>query len=86
MGQEDPLEKKGQPTLVFLLGKIPWTEVHGGLRFMGSQRVVHDLATEYTHKYGYTDISFSYISRSGILNYKVVPLLIFFQEPLSCFP
>ena len=66
-------------------GKIPWTEGLGGLRFMGSQRVVHDLATEHTHKYGNTDISSSYISRSGILTNKVVPLLIF-QEPLSCFP
>ena len=29
-----------------LAWKIPWTEELGGLQFVGSQRVGHDLATE----------------------------------------
>ena len=36
LGWEDPLEA-WQPTLVFLPGKIPWTEEPGGLQSMGSQ-------------------------------------------------
>ena len=30
--------------------EIPWTEEPGRLQFMGSQRVRHDLVTEYTHQ------------------------------------
>ena len=30
------------PTPVFLPGESPWIEEHGGLQFMGSQRVRHD--------------------------------------------
>ena len=40
--------RKWQPTPVFLLGKIPWTEEPGGLQSMGSQRVGHDWAAEHT--------------------------------------
>ena len=29
--------------------KIPWTEEPGGLKFMGSQRVRQDWATEHAH-------------------------------------
>ena len=32
-----PWRKEWQPTPVFLLGKIPWTEEPGGLWSMGSQ-------------------------------------------------
>ena len=32
-----------------LAWKIPWTGVPGGLYSMGSQRVEHDCATEYTN-------------------------------------
>ena len=32
-----------------LAWKIQWTEESGGLQSKGSQRVGHDLATEYTH-------------------------------------
>ena len=35
-------KKKWQPTLVFLPGESPWTEVSGGLQPMGSQRVRHN--------------------------------------------
>ena len=34
-----PWRRKWQPTLVFLLVKLPWTEEPGGLWSMGSQRV-----------------------------------------------
>ena len=39
LGQEDPLRREWQPTLVFLPGEIPWTEEPGGLQPMGLQRV-----------------------------------------------
>ena len=45
LGGEDPLEK--QPTPVFLPGKSHGREP-GGLQSMGSQKVRHDLVTEYT--------------------------------------
>ena len=32
-----------------LAWRIPWTEEPGGLQFLGSQRVRHDLATKHTH-------------------------------------
>ena len=37
-----PEEGNGQPTPVFLPGKIPWTEEPGGLQSMGSQRFGHN--------------------------------------------
>ena len=42
MGLEDPLEKKMAIPSSILAGKIPWTEVPGGLQSMGSQRIGHD--------------------------------------------
>ena len=36
-----PWRRAWQPTSVFLPGESPWTEVPGGLQFMGSQRVGH---------------------------------------------
>ena len=44
LGQEDPLEKGMAAHSSFLAWRIPWTEEPGG-KFMGSQRVGHDLAT-----------------------------------------
>ena len=42
LGWEDPLEK-GMATHSSILARgIPWTEEHGGLQSMGSQRVGHD--------------------------------------------
>ena len=38
-----PWRRKWQPTPIFLAWKIPWTEEHGGLQSMGSQRVGHNL-------------------------------------------
>ena len=40
-----PWSRCQQPTLVFLWGKIPWTEEPGGLQSMGSQRLRHDWVT-----------------------------------------
>ena len=37
LSQEDPLERKWQPTPVFLPGESPWTEEPGGLQSMGQQ-------------------------------------------------
>ena len=46
LGWEDPLEKEMATHSSILAWKIPWTEEPGGLQFMGSQRVRHDLATK----------------------------------------
>ena len=48
LGGEDPLEKEMAAHSSILAWKIPWTEEPGGLQSMGSQRVRHDLATDYT--------------------------------------
>ena len=46
LGQEDPLEKALATLTSILAWRIPWTEELGGLQFIGSQRVRHDLATK----------------------------------------
>ena len=38
LGQEDPLDKKMTTLSSILPWKIPWTEEHGGLQSMGSQK------------------------------------------------
>ena len=45
LGWEDPLEKEMATHSNILAWKIPWTEEHGRLQSMGSQRVGHDWAT-----------------------------------------
>ena len=45
LGREDPLEEGMATHSSILAWKISWTEEAGGLQFMGSQRVRHDLAT-----------------------------------------
>ena len=42
LGQEDPLEKGMATHSSILSWRIPWTEEHGGLHSMRSQRVGHD--------------------------------------------
>ena len=42
LGQEDPLENEMAAHSITLSWKIPWTEEHGRLQSMGSQRVRHD--------------------------------------------
>ena len=42
LGQEDPLEKEMATHSNTLAWKIPWTEEHGRLESMGSQRVRHN--------------------------------------------
>ena len=44
-----PLEEEMATCSSTLAWKIPWTEKPGGLQFTGSQRVKHDLLTEYAH-------------------------------------
>ena len=46
LGQEDPLEKEMATHSSILAWEISWTEETGGLQFVGSQRVRHNLATE----------------------------------------
>ena len=46
--------KKWQPTLVFLPGKIPWTEEPGRLLFMRLQRVGHYWVIKSAHMHIYT--------------------------------
>ena len=45
LGQEDPLEKEMATHSSILAWRIPWTEEHGGLQSMESQRVGLDWAT-----------------------------------------
>ena len=42
LGQEDLLEKAMATHSSTLAWKIPWTEEHGTLQSMGSQKVGHD--------------------------------------------
>ena len=42
LGQEDPLEKGMATHSSILAWRILWTEEHGRLQSMGSQRVRHD--------------------------------------------
>ena len=42
LGREDALEKEMATHSSSLAWKIPWTEEHGRLQFMGSQRVRYD--------------------------------------------
>ena len=44
MGQEDPLKMEMAALSSVLAWEISWTEDPGGLQFMESQRVGHDLA------------------------------------------
>ena len=46
LGQEDPLEKEWQPTLVFLLVKSPGQKNLAGYSPWGLKRVRHDLAKQ----------------------------------------
>ena len=48
LGQEDPLEKEMATHSSTLAWKIPWTEEHGRLQPMGSQRVRHGGVTSLT--------------------------------------
>ena len=41
LGQEDPLEEEMATNSSILAWETPWTEVPGGLQFMGLQRVGH---------------------------------------------
>ena len=46
LGWEDPLEKEMATHSSILAWSIPWTEEHGRLQSMVSQRVGYDWATE----------------------------------------
>ena len=56
-----PWRKKRQPTLIFLLEKIPWTEKPGGLQSMSSKGV--DMTERsHTHTHTHTHTSCLYTS------------------------
>ena len=42
LGREDPPEEEMETHSSILAWKIPWTEEHGRLQSMGSQRVGYD--------------------------------------------
>ena len=44
-----PWRRKWQPTPIFLLQKIPWTEEPGGLQSIGCHRVRHDWGHMHAH-------------------------------------
>ena len=43
LGHKDPLEEDMTTHSSVLAWRIPWTEEPGGLQFIGSQRIGHDL-------------------------------------------
>ena len=47
LGWEDPLEEEMVTHSSVLAWEIPWTEETGRLQTAGSQRVMHDKATEH---------------------------------------
>ena len=49
LGWKDLLEESMATHSDILAWRIPWTEEHGGLQSMGSQRVRHDRETKHTH-------------------------------------
>ena len=49
LGWEDSLEKEMATHSSIPAWRIPWTEDPGGLKFMGSQGVRHDRATEHAY-------------------------------------
>ena len=49
LDQKIPWRRKWQPTPVFLPGKSQGQKEPGGLQFMGSKRVRHDLMTQHHH-------------------------------------
>ena len=46
LGWKNPLEKEMVTHSKNLAWKIPWTEEHGRVQSMGSQRIGHNLATK----------------------------------------
>ena len=46
LGQEDPLEEEMAIDSSIVAWEIPWTEEHGRVPSMGSQRVGHDWTTK----------------------------------------
>ena len=72
LGQEDPLEKEMAAHFSVLAWRIPRREEPGGLQFMGSQRVGHDLATKQTSNV----LSFLHLSPTAPLSNHLHPLLI----------
>ena len=55
LGQKDLLGKRMAIQSSILAWEIPWTEEPGGLQFMGSQRVGHNLVTN-THTHTHLQI------------------------------
>ena len=50
LGQKDLLEEEMATHCSILAWEIPWTEDPGGLQFMGSQGVGHNLSTKQQQK------------------------------------
>ena len=46
LAREGPLEKEMATRFNSLAWEIPWTDEPGGIQYLGSQRVGHDLATK----------------------------------------
>ena len=65
LGWEDPLEKEMAAHSSILAWKIPWTEEHGRLQSMRSERVRHDWATSlYRHSKHFTNFTYVISSTS----------------------
>ena len=51
LGQKGPLEKEVATHSSILTWEVPWTENLGGLQYMRSQRMGHDLETTQQNRY-----------------------------------
>ena len=73
LGGEDLLEKEMATHSSTLAWKIPWTEEHGRLQSMGSQRVRHDWATSLHTVIGFPDGSVGKESACNAGNMGLIP-------------
>ena len=67
---EDPLEKGMATHSSILAWRTPWTEEHGWLQFMGSQRAGHDLATKHAKFSNSTVEELSHREVKGLAYYR----------------
>ena len=65
-----PWRRKWQATPVCLPGKLPWTEVPGGLQFMELQRTRHDWVTEHVKANNFVECSKWRISKKWIIPFS----------------
>ena len=88
LDQEDPLEKEMATHPDILTWEIPWTEDPGGIQFMRSQNVRHNLVTEQRRQ----DVSVADFPKTVTAVFHIcrfflkVPLKAFSLRGVACAP